>query len=122
MVARSFFLTLLERRGLHLAIGPQGYIAATMMVVHLMRHRGAEDCASDTACWALVEQGVFLRREDTLERALPMFERLRSRFLPVVDGAVSETMKPELLGALFRSDALTAYSHALEDELREEHG
>jgi CIC family chloride channel protein len=122
MVARSFFLTQLERRGLHLSDGPQGYIAATMPVVHLMRYCGAEDCASDTACWALVEQGVFLRREDTLETALPMFEQLRGGFLPVVDGAVSEHTKPELLGALFRTDALSAYSRALEDELREEHG
>ena len=122
MVARSFFLTQLERRGPHLSDGPQGYIAATMPVVHLMRHRGAEDGASDTACWALVEQGAFLRREDTLEKALPMFERLRGGFLPVVEGAVSDTTKPELLGALFRTDALSAYSRALEDELREEHG
>jgi len=121
MVARSFFLTQLERRGLHLSHGPQEYIAATMPVAHLMRHRGAEDCASDTACWALVEQGALLRREDTLEQALPMFERLRSGFLPVVEGAVSENTKPELLGALFRTDALSAYSRALEDELREEH-
>jgi CIC family chloride channel protein len=122
MVARSFFLTQLERRGLHLSDGPQGYIAATMPVAHLMRYRGADDCASDTACWALVEQGAYLRPEDTLERALPMLERLRGGFLPVVDGAVSETAKPELLGALFQTDALGAYARALEDELREEHG
>lgn len=122
MVARSFFLTQLERRGLHLSVGPQGYIAATMPVIDLMRIRGAEDCASDSACWELVEQGAFLRRDDTLERALPMFERLRGNFLPVVEGAVTEEAKPDLLGALFRSDALRAYSLALEEELREEHG
>ena len=122
MVARSFFLTQLERRGLHLSDGPQGYIAATMPVMHLMRHRGADDCASDTACWELVEQGAYLRRDDTLERALPMLERLRGGFLPVVDGTVSETTTPELLGTLFQTDALSAYTHALEDELREEHG
>ncbi|MFQ5567441.1 MAG: chloride channel protein, partial [Paracoccaceae bacterium] len=58
MVARSFFLTQLERRGLHLSHGPQEYIAATMPVANLMRHRGAEDGASDTACWALVERGA----------------------------------------------------------------
>ena len=51
-----------------------------------------------------------------------MFERLRGGFLPVVEGAASENTKPELLGALFRTDALSAYSRALEDELREEHG
>ena len=37
LVQRSYFLTQLERRGLHLSDGPQGYIAATMPVVHLMR-------------------------------------------------------------------------------------
>ncbi|HUS52391.1 MAG TPA: chloride channel protein, partial [Thermohalobaculum sp.] len=63
MVARSFFLTQLKRRGLHLSDGPQEYIAATMPVLHLMRYRGSEDCAPDTACWALVEQGAYLRRE-----------------------------------------------------------
>jgi CIC family chloride channel protein len=122
MVARSFFLTQLARRGLNLSTGPQGYIAATMPVIHLMRYRGAEDCASDTACWALVEQGAFLRRGDTLEEALPVLERLPGDFLPVVDSAEGEAGEQELLGALFRSDALSAYSRALEDELREEHG
>jgi len=122
MIQRSFFLTQLERRGLHLSVGPQGYIAATMPVAELMRRRGAPNGASDEACLALVEQGLFLRREDTLERALPIFERLSGRFLPVVEAAADKTAEPELIGALFRADALTAYSHALEDELREEHG
>ena len=103
-------------------MGPQEYIASTMPVVHLMRHRGAEDSASDTACWALVEQGALLRRDDTLERALAMFERLRNSFLPVVEGAAGGNTKPVLIGALFRTDALGAYSRALEEELREEHG
>jgi CIC family chloride channel protein len=51
-----------------------------------------------------------------------MFDRLRGGFLPVVEGAVGDTSEPELLGALFQSDALRAYSRVLEDELREEHG
>lgn len=122
LVHRSYFLTQLERRGLHLSDGPQGYIAQTMPVVHLMRYRGAEDGAPDSACWALVEQGVHLGRDDTLERALPMFERLRGSFLPVLDTRAPKGGEPELLGALFRVDALTAYAAALEEELREEHG
>lgn len=121
LVQRSFFLTQLERRGLHLSGGPQGYIAATMPVVHLMRYRGAEDGASDSASWALIEQGVSLDRDDTLERALPMFQRLRGSFLPVVERP-RDGGEPELLGALFRVDALSAYANALEEELREEHG
>ncbi len=93
-----------------------------MPVVHLMRYRGAEDGASDSACWALVEQGVCLDRDDTLERALPMFQRLRGAYLPVVERPEGGKGEPELLGALFRVDALTAYTNALEEELREEHG
>ncbi len=92
-----------------------------MPVAHLMRHRGAEDCAADASCWELIEQGAYLRREDHLDRALPMFRELGGRFLPVVDGPVTEDTKPELLGALFRADALAAYSRVLEEELREEH-
>jgi len=121
MVARSFFLTQLQRRGLRLSTGPQGYIAMTMPVAGLMRVRGTEDCASDTACQAMVDQGVFLWRGDSLARALPMFERLQGRFLPVLDGPAEGDAPPELIGALFRVDALTAYARALEEELREEH-
>ena len=122
MVARSFFLTQLERRGLHLSDGPQGYLAATMKVGHLMRPRGAENCAPDSGCQELVGQGAYLVSGDTLERALPMFEQLRGTYIPVIepvkDGAKTE---PELLGALYHVDALRAYNHALEEELREEH-
>ncbi|MEM9060447.1 MAG: chloride channel protein [Pseudomonadota bacterium] len=121
LVARSFFLTQLENRGLHLSDGPQGYLAATMQVSHLMRHRGAENCAPDSGCMELVEQGAVLSPGDTLERALPMFERLSGAYLPVVYAAPGEDEAPELLGALFHVDALRAYNHALEEELREEH-
>lgn len=121
MVARSFFLTQLERRGLHLSDGPQGYLAATMHVRHLMRPRGAENCAPDGGCMELVEQGAVLTSDDTLERALPMFEQLRGAYLPVVIKATDEGEHPELIGAIFHVDALRAYNHALEEELREEH-
>ena len=120
LVARSFFLTQLERRGLHLSDGPQGYLASTMNVGHLMRARGAEDCAPDGGCLELVDQGAYLTREDTLARALPMFEQLRGAYLPIVDRSMKDEA-PELLGALFHVDALRAYSKSLEEELREEH-
>ena len=120
MVARSFFLTQLERRGLHLSDGPQGYLASTMTVGHLMRPRGAENCAPDSGCLELVEQGAFLTRKDTLARALPMFEQLRGAYLPIIEQK-AEGEEPDLLGALYHVDALRAYSNALEEELREEH-
>ncbi|MEO0622317.1 MAG: chloride channel protein [Pseudomonadota bacterium] len=122
LVARSFFLTQLEQAGLHLAGGPQGYLKRTLACTHLMRMRGAEDGASDTACWELHAQGASLRTTDTLERAMPMFERYRGPFLPVMrmpaSGAEGE---PELIGALYQTDALRAYTRVLEEELREEH-
>ena len=118
LVARSFFLTQLERRGLHLSDGPQGYLAATMTAGHLMRARGAEGCAPDSGCEELIEQGASLAPEDTLERALPMFDQLRGAYLPVVRKTEEGS---ELIGALFHVDALRAYNHALEEELREEH-
>jgi len=126
LVARSFFLTQLERQGLKLAYGPQDYLARTLKVTHVMRLRGAENGASDSACWELHRQGAFLRRTDTLERALPLLERLKGPFLPVIDepaGGPGDTeAEPELIGAVFHVDALRAYSRSLEDELREEHG
>ena len=121
LVARSFFLTQLERRGLHLSDGPQGYLAATMKVGHLMRQRGAENCAPDSGCHELIEQGAFLRRSDGLDRALPMFDQLSGTYLPVVQTNGDEESGRELVGALYHVDALRAYNHALEEELREEH-
>ncbi|MBK0399681.1 chloride channel protein [Limibaculum sp. M0105] len=122
LVARSFFLTQLERDGLKLAYGPQDYLARTLKVTHVMRLRGAENGASDSACWELHRQGAYLRRNDTLEHALPLLERVKGSFLPVVDEPAEEGGEPELLGAVFHVDALRAYSRCLEDELREEHG
>lgn len=119
MVARSFFLTQLERKGLHLSDGPQGYLAATMRAKHLMRPRGAENSAPDSGCFELVEQGAFLRPDDTLERALPMFEQLHGEYLPVV--AETESAEGDLIGSLYHVDALRAYNRVLEEELREEH-
>lgn len=119
-VKRSFFLTQLDRRGLRLSDGPQGYLASTMVVGHLMRARGAENCAPDGGCIELVDQGAFLERGDSLARALPMFEQLRGPYLPIVERK-AEGEPPELLGAIYHVDALRAYSNALEEELREEH-
>ena len=126
LVARSFFLTQLDRQGLHLASGPQAYLAATVTVRDLMRPRGADDGAPDGGCHQLVEQGAVLAPGDTLERALKMFERLRRPYLPVLDragpdGRPDGAEAPELLGAVFHVDALRAYTRVLEDEMREEH-
>ncbi len=120
LVHKSFFLTQIQRRGYRLAAGPQAYLAATLQVAAFMRPRGAEDGASDSACQSLMEQRVMLERDDTLEEALGMFERLKGPFLPVV--VFTGEDEPELIGALFQTDALRAYTRALEEVHREEHG
>ncbi|MDT8344512.1 MAG: chloride channel protein, partial [Thermohalobaculum sp.] len=126
LVARSFFLTQLDRKGLRLAYGPQQHLARSLRVTHVMRPRGAEDGASDSVCWELHRQGAFLRRGDTLERALPMLDRLKGVCLPVIDDegcdeSGDEAAEPELLGAVFHVDALRAYTRCLEAQLEEEH-
>ncbi|MEM1382277.1 MAG: chloride channel protein [Pseudomonadota bacterium] len=119
---RSFFLCQLEKQGVNCTLGPQGYLKSTLKVSGLMRLRGQENGASDTACWDLFSQGAYLRPNDTLEQALPMLDQLKGTFLPVVEEPLpGEKNEPELIGALFIGDALRAYNRALEEELREEH-
>ncbi len=114
LVDRSFFLTQLERRGVHLAAGPQAYLLATIPVVTHLRD------APEEACWALVQQGLYLDRIATLEQAMPLFDRSGEAFLPVLSlGGEADT--PELLGALYQVDALRAMNRALSDTAAEEH-
>lgn len=119
MVDQSFFLTQLEKRGIRLAVGAQAWLPGTIAVRDVMRVRGGDGGASDSACWALVEQGVVLTRRDTLQKALPMFDQLKSAMIPVVDE--SEDGPRELIGAVFHVDALKAFNRALVDTHREEH-
>jgi chloride channel protein, CIC family len=120
LVDMSFFLTQLERRNVHLAAGPQAYLLATFGVFKVMRAKGTKKAASDEECWALVEQGIYLDGNATLEAAMPMFENTGAEFIPVVTLGGEDT-PPELSGALFQVDALKAYSQALSDTAAEEH-
>nr|WP_246413807.1 chloride channel protein [Rubricella aquisinus] len=120
LVDRSFFLTQIERRGVHVAAGPQEYLLCTMRAMDLMRHRGAENGASDTQCWDMVEQGAFLTRNATLETAMPLFDRFGANSIPVVEEN-GDGEAPTLIGALFHVDALKAYNRALAETAREEH-
>jgi CIC family chloride channel protein len=120
LVDKSFFLTQLERRNVHLAAGPQAYLLATFGVAKVMRACGVENAASDEKCWELVGQGVYLDGNATLETAMPMFENARLDFIPVVTLG-GEDAPPELWGALFQVDALRAFNKALADTAEEEH-
>lgn len=120
MVDRSFFLTLLERRNVHLAAGPQTYLLSMCGVASVMRAKGTKGAADEDACWELIEQGVYVDGNATLTQAMPIFESTTQMFIPVVTlGGADES--PELWGALFQIDALQAYNRALAATAAEEH-
>jgi CIC family chloride channel protein len=121
LVRRSFFLTQIRRRGIRLAAGPQAYLLGMFKVSRLMRGPDHPRAAAPDACRELIEDGIYVGPEATLETAMPIFERAGVQFLPVVthDG---DGGGPDLAGALFHVDALKAYNRALAAVSREEHG
>jgi CIC family chloride channel protein len=120
LVHRSFFLTQLERRNIHLAAGPQAYLLAMFRVGRVMRPMDHENAAPEERLLTLMEQGIYTDRNATLERALPIFERTGLDFVPVVQLAPGDG-PPALEGALFHVDALKAYNKALAATAAEEH-
>ena len=129
LVDRSFFLTQLERRNIHCAAGPQAYLLALLRVGSLMRPLGDPRGPSEDECAALISEGLVLRADQSLEAALPVFDRADVPYLPVVaaaEGGEAEAQEPteegaELLGALYHVDALKAYNRALVATAAEEH-
>lgn len=117
-VDRSFFLTQLERRGVHLAEGPAGYLASTINVARLMREAGTEGAASADAAAELIAAGQWVNSNATLETALPRLEASGQRYLPVVEMRGDEK---RYLGSLHLIDALKSYNRALVATSREEH-
>lgn len=120
LVDRSFFLTQLEKRNIHLAAGPQAYLLAMFRVANVMRRPDHPRAASEDDLWTAIEEGVFIDPNATLEDALPMFDTLGRRFLPVATVG-KKGQPPEILGALFHVDALKAYNRALAATAAEEH-
>ena len=120
LVDRSFFLTQLERRNIHLAAGPQAYLLAMFRVGLVMRPMDHENAAQQEQLLTLIEQGIYTDTNATLERALPIFERTGLDFVPVVQLAPGDG-PPALEGALFHVDALKAYNRALAATAAEEH-
>lgn len=120
MVDRSFFLTQLERKGVHLAAGPQAYLLATVRVETVMRSAQHPRAAPEEECWKMVGDGRYLDASATLEQAMPLFERTNAAFIPVVHLAGGDA-PPALWGALFQIDALRAYNRALAATAAEEH-
>ncbi|WP_371155070.1 chloride channel protein [Jannaschia sp. 2305UL9-9] len=120
LVDRSFFLTQLERRGIHLAAGPQAYLLAMFKVSSVMKSPDHPRAPSEDRVRRAVNEALFVAPSDTLEAAMPLFERSNSDFLAVVrlsDAAAP----PEILGVLLHVDALRVYNRALAATAAEEH-
>lgn len=120
LVDRSFFLTQLERRGIHLAAGPQAYLLSMFRVATLMRPAGEGSTIDEEACWEMIQNGIYVDGNATLETAMPMFETAGVSFIPVVT-LPGEDAPPELWGALYQVDALKVYNQALAETAAEEH-
>lgn len=120
MVDRSFFLTQLERRGVHLAAGPQAWLLGTFDVQSIMRGPDHPRGAGKEACQDLILAGTWLDKSATLEAAMPLFEKTNATFLPIVHFPGNDA-PPEVWGALFQVDALKALNRALVSTALEEH-
>ena len=121
IVDRSFFLTQLERRNVHLAAGPQTYLLATFRVSSIMRPIGEKQVPLQEECRDLIREGIFVREDATLEQAMPVFERRQPRLIPIIPKGSDPEEDPPLVGALFEVDALRAMNRALSETAAEEH-
>ena len=119
LVDRSFFLTQLERRNVHLAAGPQAYLLAMLRAGAVMRPLGDPRSLTRDETVELIEQGLCVEASATLEAAMPYFDRADIPCLPVVVKAEDGTEDP--VGVLYHIDALKAYNRALAATAAEEH-
>ena len=115
LVARSFFLTQLDRRGVQLAKGPQAYLMQLIPVERLIR-----PVPDDPAIALRAEAGIVVDRGATLDAAMPLFDAHAVSVLPVVDLARGDET-PRIVGVLHHLDALKAYNTALRRTAAEEH-
>ncbi|MEM7489708.1 MAG: chloride channel protein, partial [Pseudomonadota bacterium] len=119
LVAKSFFLTQLQRRGIHLAAGPQRYLLAMYKVSGVMKAPEHPKAPSEARIDRAVADALFVAPGDTLEAAMPLFERSGSDFLAVV--RLGDEGKPLVLGVLLHVDALRVFNRALAATAAEEH-
>ena len=120
LVHQSFFLTQIERRGIHLAAGPQAYLLSTLKVVDfLVRAEIATSTDIDIAK-EMIKEGNYLFSDATLEDAMPIFDKFNYSFIPIVEiQSRDETF--DLIGLIFQTDALKEFNKALSSRAREEH-
>jgi CIC family chloride channel protein len=120
LVDMSFFLTQLERRGVHLAAGPQAYLLAMFKVSSVMKAPDHPRAPSEERVRKALNEALFVGPSDTLEAAMPLFEKSGREFLAVVR-ITEKAETPEVLGVLLHIDALRVYNRALAATAAEEH-
>ena len=120
LVHQSYFLTQIERRGIHLAAGPQAYILSTLRVSDLMTGVRDFQKLNIQSVEKVIEAGIYLNPDDTLEDAMPIFENSHTSFIPIVELHPSKD-SPSLLGVLYQTDALKKYNVELVSRVKEEH-
>ena len=120
LVHQSYFLTQIERRGIHLAAGPQAYILSTLRVSDLMTSVSNFQKLNIQSVEKVIEAGIYLSPDDTLEDAMPIFENADTSFIPIVEVHPSKDL-PSLLGVLYQTDALKKYNVELVSRVKEEH-
>ena len=113
---RSFFLTQLARRGVYLAEGPQRYLLAGLQVAGLMRLIGTVSVSRAQALARLAEDGVVVHPSQSADAVIHLFNQHKCKAIGVMDEA------GVMIGALYHVDVLSAYSAALADLVKEEHG
>ncbi|KGJ04572.1 chloride channel protein, CIC family [Paracoccus halophilus] len=131
LVHRSFFLTQIRRRGIHIAEGPQVWLPQKMRITAVMRPAAAKNAPSPDLLRNLVAAGQWIEDGATLDRALRRFDRDGDAFLAVIrpapaqkgadPGAGGTAPEPEIIGALYHVDALRALNTALSEAAAEEH-
>ena len=97
IVDQSFFLTQIERRGIHLAAGPQAYLLAMFRVVSVIRKVDDPRTTNEDACWEMIGDGIYVDGNATLEPTMPIFDGASVPFIPVVTLSGEESL-PELWG------------------------
>jgi CIC family chloride channel protein len=121
LVNRSFFLSQLKRRGIHLAEGPQAYLLSMTGVAGLMRAASDDSAPAEEVCRAMIDKGIHVDIASTLETAMPMFDAHEVNYVPITAQAAGDA--PAIYkGVLYHVDALKAYNLALAALSREEHG
>lgn len=129
LLHRSFFLSQLEMRGVHIAEGPQVWLPQKMRINSLIRTLDDENAPAPDLVRNLALSGRALVNGTTLDLALSEFTRLHCAFLPVIrpphqphdPSAIGPPAPPEIIGSLYHVDALQALNKALSDNAAEEH-